>query len=71
MGRSAPFAFVSLAEPHRLGTALLGTAMPRFSVAEARRYGDQFVQFLRDTDREQESRRDVLRDIYSQEFRAR
>jgi len=45
--------------------------MPRFSVAEARRYGDQFVQFLRDTSREQESRREVLRDIYSQEFRTR
>ncbi|OXB73648.1 UNVERIFIED_CONTAM: hypothetical protein H355_017070 [Colinus virginianus] len=45
--------------------------MPRFSVAETRRYGDQFVQFLRDTGREQESRRDELRGIYSQEFRAR
>ncbi|XP_072212162.1 helicase MOV-10 isoform X1 [Excalfactoria chinensis] len=45
--------------------------MPRFSVVEARRYGNQFVQFLRDTDREQESRREVLRDIYSHEFRAR
>ncbi|NXE06609.1 SDE3 helicase, partial [Lophotis ruficrista] len=45
--------------------------MPRFSVAEARRCGDQFVQFLRDTSREQESRRDALRSIYSQEFRGR
>ncbi|NXJ88725.1 SDE3 helicase, partial [Corythaixoides concolor] len=45
--------------------------MPRFSVAEARRCGDQFVQFLRDTGREQESRRDALRGIYSREFRAR
>ncbi|NXI73554.1 SDE3 helicase, partial [Anseranas semipalmata] len=33
--------------------------------------GDQFVQFLRDTGREQESRRDSLRSIYTQEFRAR
>ncbi|NXK07737.1 SDE3 helicase, partial [Herpetotheres cachinnans] len=45
--------------------------MPRFSVAEARRWGDQFVQFLRDTGREQESRRDTLRSIYNQEFRSR
>ncbi|NXV42634.1 SDE3 helicase, partial [Uria aalge] len=45
--------------------------MPRFSVAEARRWGDQFVQFLRDTGREQESRRDTLRSIYAQEFRGR
>ncbi|KAM6044388.1 LOW QUALITY PROTEIN: helicase MOV-10 [Chlamydotis macqueenii] len=45
--------------------------MPRFSVAEARRCGDQFVQFLRDTSREQENRRDALRSIYSQEFRGR
>ncbi|NXT73720.1 SDE3 helicase, partial [Zapornia atra] len=45
--------------------------MPRFSVAEARRCGDQFVQFLRDTGREQESRRDALRSIYTQEFRGR
>ncbi|NXE74207.1 SDE3 helicase, partial [Cochlearius cochlearius] len=45
--------------------------MPRFSVAEARRWGDQFVQFLRDTGREQESRRDALRSIYNQEFRGR
>ncbi|KAM7082413.1 LOW QUALITY PROTEIN: helicase MOV-10 [Ciconia maguari] len=45
--------------------------MPRFSVAEARRCGDQFVQFLRDTGREQESRRDALRSIYNQEFRGR
>ncbi|KAM9217342.1 LOW QUALITY PROTEIN: helicase MOV-10 [Leptosomus discolor] len=45
--------------------------MPRFSVAEARQCGDQFVQFLRDTGREQERRRDALRSIYSQEFRGR
>ncbi|NXF30132.1 SDE3 helicase, partial [Nyctibius bracteatus] len=45
--------------------------MPRFSVAEARRWGDQFVQFLQDTGREQESRRDALRSIYTQEFRGR
>ncbi|NWQ91574.1 SDE3 helicase, partial [Burhinus bistriatus] len=45
--------------------------MPRFSVAEARRWGDQFVKFLRDTGREQESRRDTLRSIYTQEFRGR
>ncbi|XP_014803947.1 PREDICTED: putative helicase MOV-10 [Calidris pugnax] len=43
--------------------------MPRFSVAEARRWGDQFVQFLRDTGRERESRRDTLRSVYTQEFR--
>ncbi|KAM6114446.1 LOW QUALITY PROTEIN: helicase MOV-10 [Phoenicopterus ruber ruber] len=45
--------------------------MPRFSVAEARQWGDQFVQFLRDTGREQESQRDTLRSIYNQEFRGR
>uniref|UniRef100_A0A8B9UU17 RNA helicase n=1 Tax=Anas zonorhyncha TaxID=75864 RepID=A0A8B9UU17_9AVES len=45
--------------------------MPRFSVAEARRCGEQFVQFLRDTGREQENRRDALRTIYGGEFRAR
>ncbi|NWZ52354.1 SDE3 helicase, partial [Haliaeetus albicilla] len=45
--------------------------MPRFSVAEARQWGDQFVQFLRDTGREQESRRDTLRSIYNLEFRGR
>ncbi|KFM03145.1 Putative helicase MOV-10, partial [Aptenodytes forsteri] len=45
--------------------------MPRFSVAEARLWGDQFVQFLRDTGREQERRRDTLRSIYNQEFRGR
>ncbi|NXY76275.1 SDE3 helicase, partial [Glareola pratincola] len=45
--------------------------MPRFSVAEARRWGDQFVQFLRDTGREQESRRETLRSVYTQEFRDR
>ncbi|XP_068774257.1 helicase MOV-10 [Struthio camelus] len=45
--------------------------MPRCSVAEARRCGEQFVRFLRDTGREQESQRDTLRSIYTQEFRAR
>ncbi|NXG23946.1 SDE3 helicase, partial [Grallaria varia] len=44
--------------------------MPRFSVAEARRWGDQFVQFLQDTGRERETQRETLRSIYSQEFRA-
>ncbi|NWY03235.1 SDE3 helicase, partial [Nothoprocta ornata] len=44
--------------------------MPRHSVAEARRCGEHFVQFLRDTGREQESRREALRTIYTQEFRA-
>ncbi|NXP23788.1 SDE3 helicase, partial [Scytalopus superciliaris] len=45
--------------------------MPRFTVAEARRWGDQFVQFLQDTGREQESQRETLRIIYNQEFRGR
>ncbi|XP_005510438.2 helicase MOV-10 [Columba livia] len=45
--------------------------MPQFSLAQCRRFGDQFVQFLRDTGREQESRRDELRSIYTQEFRVR
>ncbi|NXL30886.1 SDE3 helicase, partial [Glaucidium brasilianum] len=45
--------------------------MPRFSVAESRQCGDQFVRFLRDTGRQQESRRDTLRSIYTQEFRGR
>ncbi|NXW65113.1 SDE3 helicase, partial [Eurystomus gularis] len=45
--------------------------MPRLSMMETRRCGDQFVQYLRDTGREQESRRDVLRSIYNQEFRGR
>ncbi|XP_062451285.1 helicase MOV-10 [Rhea pennata] len=45
--------------------------MPRCSVKEARRCGEQFVQFLRDTGREEESQRDMLRSIYTQEFRAR
>ncbi|NWJ11613.1 M10L1 helicase, partial [Crypturellus undulatus] len=44
--------------------------MPRCSVAEARRCGELFVQFLRDTGRERESRRDALHAIYTQEFRA-
>ncbi|XP_033925659.1 helicase MOV-10 [Melopsittacus undulatus] len=45
--------------------------MPRVSVVEARLRGDEFVQFLRDTGREQERRRDTLRSIYNQEFRYR
>ncbi|XP_074706072.1 helicase MOV-10 isoform X3 [Strix aluco] len=45
--------------------------MPRFSVAESRQWGDQFVRFLRDTGRQQESQRDTLRSIYNQEFRGR
>ncbi|NXL99132.1 SDE3 helicase, partial [Tyrannus savana] len=45
--------------------------MPRFSVAETRRWGDQFVQFLQDTGRQQERRRETLRDIYNVEFRGR
>ncbi|KAM6295143.1 LOW QUALITY PROTEIN: helicase MOV-10 [Aegotheles albertisi] len=45
--------------------------MPRFSLAETRRWGDQFVQFLQDTGRQRESRRDTLRGIYAQEFRGR
>ncbi|XP_030321193.1 helicase MOV-10 [Calypte anna] len=45
--------------------------MPRFSLEESRRCGDQFVQFLQDTGRHQESQRDTLRSIYTQEFRGR
>uniref|UniRef100_A0A8U7NPS2 RNA helicase n=1 Tax=Corvus moneduloides TaxID=1196302 RepID=A0A8U7NPS2_CORMO len=45
--------------------------MPRFSVAEASLWGDQFVQFLRETGREQASLRETLRTIYNQEFRPR
>ncbi|NXJ74313.1 SDE3 helicase, partial [Trogon melanurus] len=45
--------------------------MPRFSVGEARRFGEQFVQFLQETGRERESQRDTLRSIYNQEFRGR
>ncbi|NXO67527.1 SDE3 helicase, partial [Phainopepla nitens] len=45
--------------------------MPKFSVAEASLWGHQFVQFLRDTGREQESLRETLRTIYNQEFRGR
>ncbi|NXL56188.1 M10L1 helicase, partial [Chordeiles acutipennis] len=45
--------------------------MRQFSVAEARQWGDKFVQFLQDTGRRQESRRDTLRSIYTQEFRDR
>ncbi|NXM45339.1 SDE3 helicase, partial [Gymnorhina tibicen] len=45
--------------------------MARFSLAEASLWGDQFVQFLRDTGREQASRRETLRTIYNQEFRGR
>ncbi|NXD43233.1 SDE3 helicase, partial [Copsychus sechellarum] len=45
--------------------------MPKFTVAEASFWGCQFLQFLRDTDREQESLRETLRTIYNQEFRGR
>ncbi|NXF90644.1 SDE3 helicase, partial [Eubucco bourcierii] len=45
--------------------------MPRFSIAESRWCGDQFVQFLQDTGREQERRREALRGIYNLEFRGR
>ncbi|NXK34384.1 SDE3 helicase, partial [Piprites chloris] len=45
--------------------------MPRFSVAEARQWGDQFVQFLQDTGRQQECQRETLRTIYNLEFRGR
>ncbi|KFV61329.1 Putative helicase MOV-10, partial [Dryobates pubescens] len=45
--------------------------MPRFSLAETRYCGDEFVEFLRETGREQEHRRDVLHGIYNTEFRER
>ncbi|NXR61185.1 SDE3 helicase, partial [Rhadina sibilatrix] len=45
--------------------------MPRFTVAEARLWGYQFLQFLEDTGRQQVSLRETLRTIYNQEFRAR
>ncbi|NWU92314.1 SDE3 helicase, partial [Upupa epops] len=45
--------------------------MPRFRVAESRLYGDQFVQFLRDTGRERERLRETLRSIYNLEFKGR
>ncbi|XP_015506084.1 helicase MOV-10 isoform X1 [Parus major] len=45
--------------------------MPQFSMAEARLWGHQFVQFLQDTGREQVSLRETLRTIYNQEFRGR
>ncbi|NWQ59485.1 SDE3 helicase, partial [Neopipo cinnamomea] len=45
--------------------------MPRFSVAEARQWGDKFVQFLQDTGRQQECQRETLRSIYNLEFRDR
>ncbi|NXM28746.1 SDE3 helicase, partial [Oxyruncus cristatus] len=45
--------------------------MPRFSVAEARQWGDQFVQFLQDTGRQRECQRETLRSIYTLEFRGR
>lgn len=78
--RTASFAFVSRygASPSRarhspaqLRPAQLCSAMPRVSVVEAKLCGDEFVQFLRDTGREQERRRDTLRSIYNQEFRCR
>ncbi|XP_027551120.1 helicase MOV-10 isoform X1 [Neopelma chrysocephalum] len=45
--------------------------MPRFRVSEARQWGDQFVQFLQETGREQECQRETLRSIYNLEFRGR
>ncbi|NXQ26217.1 SDE3 helicase, partial [Alaudala cheleensis] len=45
--------------------------MPRFSVLEASVWGSQFLEFLRDTGREQVSQRETLRTIYNQEFRGR
>ncbi|NXP01025.1 SDE3 helicase, partial [Certhia brachydactyla] len=45
--------------------------MRGFSVAEANLWGCQFVEFLRDTGREQTSLRETLRTIYNQEFRGR
>ncbi|KAL2295373.1 hypothetical protein Nmel_017785 [Mimus melanotis] len=45
--------------------------MPKLTLAEASFWGCQFVQFLRDTDRERESLRETLRTIYNQEFRGR
>ncbi|NWX36340.1 SDE3 helicase, partial [Notiomystis cincta] len=45
--------------------------MSGFSVAQAGLWSYQFVQFLRDTGREQTSLRETLRTIYNQEFRGR
>ncbi|NXL73862.1 SDE3 helicase, partial [Leptocoma aspasia] len=45
--------------------------MPRFSVAESSFWGYQFVQFLQDTGRDQDSLRETLRTIYNHEFRGR
>ncbi|NXA75521.1 SDE3 helicase, partial [Thryothorus ludovicianus] len=45
--------------------------MRGFSVAQASLWGCQFVEFLRDTGREQTSLRETLRTIYNQEFRRR
>ncbi|XP_021395152.2 helicase MOV-10 [Lonchura striata] len=56
---------------YRRGAARRGSTMPRCSVAEGSLWGNQFVQFLQDTGREQRSLRETLRTIYNQEFRAR
>ncbi|XP_066191672.1 helicase MOV-10 [Sylvia atricapilla] len=45
--------------------------MSRFSVAESRFWGSEFVQFLQDTGRKEASLRETLRTIYNQEFRGR
>lgn len=45
--------------------------MAKFSVAEISVWGNEFVQFLQDTGREQTSLRETLRTIYNQEFRGR
>ncbi|NXN00001.1 SDE3 helicase, partial [Sylvia borin] len=45
--------------------------MSRFSVAESRFWGSEFVQFLQDTGRKEVSLRETLRTIYNQEFRGR
>ncbi|XP_019369298.1 PREDICTED: putative helicase MOV-10 [Gavialis gangeticus] len=44
--------------------------MPKSTFRERRAAGDQFVQFLKDTGREDQSSREVLRSIYSKEFRS-
>ncbi|XP_034626490.1 helicase MOV-10 [Trachemys scripta elegans] len=45
--------------------------MPKFNFRERREFGDQFVQFLKDTGREAVSSREALRTIYNVEFRTR
>ncbi|XP_019402364.1 PREDICTED: putative helicase MOV-10 [Crocodylus porosus] len=44
--------------------------MPKSTFRERRAVGDRFVQFLKATGREDESSREVLRGIYSREFRS-